>query len=410
MKKSYLFFVPLFALSVCLVSCDYYESPANTDNNSRGTIELTETEKTIIKSNREFSFRLFDAVNRIQPGNDKFVISPMSASFAFSMLLNGVVGETLENSMGEFGLQGIDIEELNAINRKLIEDMSTLDKKTDIEFANSLWLNEGSKPEVSYINVIKKYYNGSVQNRQFCNEETLNAINDWCSNATKGNITKLLKELDPYGRMLLINTLYFNAPWKKNFKSSNTDVFNTVSGELQQVAYMECNLLTACYSNGKSKAVVLPYGNDAFSFSILLPNEGGSLDECIADLANEDWISGSEHQKRVDLNIRMPKFKIEGCYNIVPALESTGIKTIFKKDADYSNLFPAEPFFVNKVIQATTFKVDEKGSEGSATTVFDGDSSVLDEKMEMVVNRPFLFFVKESSTGAILFIGKVGKI
>lgn len=411
MKKTLLYSLSLLALGTCMVSCreDDSDAPNNIDN-PRGSIELTEAEATIMKSNRSFSFKLLDAANNAMQENEQFVLSPMSASFALSMLLNGAGSETLENSLNELGLSGNTIEELNAINHKLLGEINTLDKRASIEFANSLWLNDGSTPETSYINTIKEFYNGSVQNKDFANAGTLKSINNWCSNVTKGNIKELLKELDPKSKMLLINALYFKAPWEKNFKSSNNDVFNTISGEQQQVAYMENTLYAKYYDNGKSNVVTLPYGNSAFNFSILLPNEGVSLDECIAELANEDWIAEYEYPRTVELSIKMPKFEVKGQHDFVSVLKAMGITEIFKENADYSKMFPTEQFVVNNVLQATTFKVDENGSEGSAATVVGGFSAPSGESVNMVVNRPFLFFVRESSTGAILFIGKVGKI
>ena len=411
MKKTLLYSLSLLALGTCMVSCreDDSDAPNNIDN-PRGSIELTEAEATIMKSNRSFSFKLLDAANNAMQENEQFVLSPMSASFALSMLLNGAGSETLENSLNELGLSGNTIEELNAINHKLLGEINTLDKRASIEFANSLWLNDGSTPETSYINTIKEFYNGSVQNKDFANAGTLKSINNWCSNVTKGNIKELLKELDPKSKMLLINALYFKAPWEKNFKSSNNDVFNTISGEQQQVAYMENTLYAKYYDNGKSNVVTLPYGNSAFNFSILLPNEGVSLDECIAELANEDWIAEYEYPRTVELSIKMPKFEVKGQHDFVSVLKAMGITEIFKENADYSKMFPTEQFVVNNVLQATTFKVDENGSEGSAATVVGGFSAPSGESVNMVVNRPFLFFVRESSTGAILFIGQVGKI
>lgn len=411
MKKTLLYSLSLLALGTCMVSCreDDSDAPNNIDN-PRGSIELTEAEATIMKSNRSFSFKLLDAANNAMQENEQFVLSPMSASFALSMLLNGAGSETLENSLNELGLSGNTIEELNAINHKLLGEINTLDKRASIEFANSLWLNDGSTPETSYINTIKEFYNGSVQNKDFANAGTLKSINNWCSNVTKGNIKELLKELDPKSKMLLINALYFKAPWEKNFKSSNNDVFNTISGEQQQVAYMENTLYAKYYDNGKSNVVTLPYGNSAFNFSILLPNEGVSLDECIAELASEDWIAEYEYPRTVELSIKMPKFEVKGQHDFVSVLKAMGITEIFKENADYSKMFPTEQFVVNNVLQATTFKVDENGSEGSAATVVGGFSAPSGESVNMVVNRPFLFFVRESSTGAILFIGKVGKI
>ena len=106
----------------------------------------------------------------------------------------------------------------------------------------------------------------------------------------------------------------------------------------------------------------------------------------------------------------MPKFNIESKSSLLSSIKEAGVNACFAPGADYTNLFADTPFSVAEFLQATTFTVDEEGTEAAASIVNTGFTSPGYESMDLVVDRPFLFFVQEQSTGAILFIGKVGKI
>lgn len=411
MKKTLLYSLSLLVFNACMISCnedDSNDTPV-LDNPAKH-MELTESEHDIMASNATFSFKLFKAANENFRDNEQFVISPLSASLSLSMLLNGTAGETLSGSMNELGLQGHTLDELNSINSKLMDSLNTLDKKTTIEFANSMWLNQGTTALPSYISAIQEHYMATLFNEDFSDNNTLDAINRWCSNATKGNINKLL-ESTPNSPMLLINAIYFKSQWSKPFKNEKTAPFTTISGKEQTVKYMSTTVGSGIFSNGKCKATRLPYGNGVFGFYILLPNEGISVDECINDLAENSWLDKIEYFSQAEVTVKMPKFEITSRNDLVHSLNSAGVTACFSPEADYHNLFSSTGYTVTDVLQVTTINVDEKGTVATSSTVIGGDTSPGPvPNIELEVNRPFLFIIKERSTDSILFMGKVGKI
>ena len=410
MKTPLLYSLTLLALSACFVSCSDDDSDVPVLDNPAKHMELTGSEHDIMASNATFSFKLFKAANDNFRDNDQFVISPLSASQSLSMLLNGAAGETLSGSMNELGLQGHTLDELNSINSKLMDSLNTLDKKTTIEFANSMWLNQGLTALPSYTSAIQEYYMATLFNEDFSDNNTLDAINRWCSNASKGNISKLL-ESTPTSPMLLINALYFKSHWPKPFKNEKRAPFTTVTGEEQTVEYMSTTVGSGIFSNGKCKATRLPYGNGIFGFYILLPGEGISVDECINDLAENSWLDNIENFSQAEVTVKMPKFEITSRNDLVSSLKSAGLTACFSPEADYSNLFSSTGYTVTDVLQVTTINVDEEGTVATSSTVVGGATSPEPvPSVELNVNRPFLFIIKERSTDAILFMGKVGKI
>lgn len=412
MKKLFFLFASFLALNTGITSCsnDEDNQGQGNKNNPRHSINITQDEQEIIDAHKSNAFKLLKSANENLKDNDTFVISPLSASFALSMLVNGTADETLEASMKELGLQRHTIEELNLTNTKLIDSLNLLDKRAIVEIANSMWINNGETPLDSYTSVIKDYYKGDVINKDFNEKETLNAINNWCSKATKGNIKEFISEVPSNMPILLINAIYFKAPWNKPFSKDKKGTFTTISGEKQTVEYMSTTKETAYYKNGKCVALPISYGNNAFSLYILLPNDGISVDECIEDLASHYWIDDEENTYYADATIKMPKFSIVSNNSILSSLESSGIRRCFAKDANYTNLFRTASYVATDILQATTFVVDEEGTEASSSTLVGGDLLIKFEKREFTVDRPFLFFVKEQSSGAILFAGKVGRI
>lgn len=144
---------------------------------------------------------------------------------------------------------------------------------------------------------------------------------------------------------------------------------------------------------------------------ILLPDEGVSLDQCLATINGSSWKALLESQNILPVNVKLPKFKIEGKSNLIPALESIGIRKPFSDEADFSKLSD-EKVKVSEMRQANSFLIDEKGIEAAAVTEVDfGTTELPPTNPNQVVNfhadRPFFFLLTEQSTGCVLFIGKV---
>ena len=410
MNKLFSIFIVISVSIFCSCGNDDHDIALDNKDNPRISMCLTPTEQVISNAYSEFAFKLSKAINESSNYGDSFVFSPLCTSFSLTMLANGTSNETLKNSMKEMGLPDISIEELNKMNMKLSDSLNILDKRCVVEFANSVWVSSVLSPADSYVNCIEEFYKGELYKKDFSSNGIVNDVNNWCSKATKGKIKNLLSGIPANTTLLLANAVYFKAPWQKPFKKAEDGIFTSSNGDEQRVKYMTSSLNTACYDNGKCVVASLPYGNRAFSFRILLPNKGVSIDECIEDLANDYWIDNEDFLRFADLSIKMPKFNIESKSSLLSSIKEAGVNACFAPGADYTNLFADTPFSVAEFLQATTFTVDEEGTEAAASIVNTGFTSPGYESMELVVDRPFLFFVQEQSTGAILFIGKVGKI
>ena len=410
MKKSFLL---IFGIAAILASC----TQDNGGKNERGIIELSPVEKNISKQSNDFAFKLLDAANKTIDKETQIVVSPLSASLALSMAMNGAKGETLEEMMDVLGFSGTTIDEVNAFNKKLMSGMTQLDKTTKLNFANSLWLNNVTVQE-AYKQTVEENYKTEIFTRDFAEAGTLDAINGWCSKATNKKIGKMYDKMPKDLIFMLLDAIYFKAEWATPFTKITDGKFTTENGDKQDVKFMSGKHDAKYYDSDKFKAYGLQYGNEAFSYYIVMPEEGVNVDECANILANGAWkeattIGNTIYKGYVDLDLTMPMYETNFKADIIPTLKAMGIKKAFSNTlAEFPNIIEERDIFISHAMQATTFKVDELGAEASAVTSLGGYDMAVQpfEKIKLVVDRPFIFFVQEQSTGAILFIGKVGKI
>ena len=155
----------------------------------------------------------------------------------------------------------------------------------------------------------------------------------------------------------------------------------------------------------------LPYGNEAFSMVVLLPAEGKSLDECLPQLNDERWGEWNSSLSSSALNLKLPRFEMEYDKELIDDMMAMGMQEAFTPSADFSGMAD-EDLLISLLQQFTYVKVNEEGTEAAAVTVggmdvaAPGPSTVI----PFYVDRPFIFLIKEKSTGVILFMGKVTKL
>ncbi len=353
-------------------------------------------------------------------GKDNIVLSPLSASFALSMLANGAAGETRREIADVLGFDGTGMAEVNEYNRMLLTRLPDMDNTGIMAFANSLWLNSGYGAggfDVydEFENELVSNYDAVVYAYDFADGPGI--INKWGSDMTNGLIPELLKELDADAQMALANALYFKGSWKNDFQEKLTKVefFTGADGSSRQVDMMNSRRGASYWAGEKYRLAELAYGNGAFSFQIVLPEDGVTIEELLESISGVEWLEAQANLEGRAIELKLPKFNIEMNESLNGILASMGMKSMFY-NADFSNLSNFASV-VSNVRQATYFSLDEKGSEAAAVTVIGmvesagpGGEHKEPEYIPFHVTRPFLFVLKETSTNSILFIGKVTKL
>jgi serpin B len=258
----------------------------------------------------------------------------------------------------------------------------------------------------------------------FTQPATIKTINDWTSDKTHGKIPEILKGIDPFTHLILSNALYFKGYWTDPFiKELTTDaVFHTSTGSEQHVPTMR-KMLTGVYSKlDNCAAVELSFGNGAFSLVVVLPDEGTSLSAVMEQMDSDWWtqvtdfetfsIEGYSQGIYYEVNLEIPRFKIEYERTLNNDLMAMGMKQPFDMETADFSLIAQTPLWVSDVLQKTFAQMDEDGMEAAAITIIPmaGSSGKKFTTIDFKVNRPFLYFLKEKSTGLIFFAGIMNKI
>jgi serpin B len=222
----------------------------------------------------------------------------------------------------------------------------------------------------------------------------------------------VLDEIAEDARMFLINALYFKGTWKSPFevKATRKEAFARADGSSGSVDMMG-QTHSFDYAKGDDYAMVdLPYGNGAFSMVVVLPDKGVALDEMIASMTADAWAEALGTMGRAEVDLRLPRFRMEYNKDLVSDMMALGMRDAFSShQADFSKM-AKESLCLNMLKQLTYVSVDEAGTEAAAVTVGGMATTSVPESVSFHVNRPFAFFIKEVSTGAILFIGRVNSL
>jgi serpin B len=361
----------------------------------------------------EFAFGFFKTVVDNEEKENVFV-SPLSASIALSMAANGAAESTLEEMKTTLGFENYSLDEMNVYYEKLVDGLPAVDNTTTLGIANSIWIKEGFNVKQPFVDVNKDRYDAEVKYLDFNSRQAVDVINQWCSDQTNRRITNILDYIDPDARLFLINALYFKGVWAGKFDRRNTvpDDFTAASGQKKKVDMMRRECGTPYASDEGLRILELPYGNEAFSMIILLPDEDQSIDNIVDRLTSENWKRWLERLNNHTVDVKLPKFKMEYSRELINDLKELGMNIPFGIDADFSKMSDAG-LFIGLVKQDAFVEVNEEGTEAAAVTVVGMFATSLPDggKPQVIpfhVNRPFICIIKEKSTGAILFMGKVG--
>lgn len=386
--------------------------------NERTDITLTRAEQQTLSSQNTFAFNLFQTKSALDAETNT-LISPISASTCLGMLSNGVTGPALDELLGVLLPEGGSLDDLNALIMTLAPALAEADNSTTLNLANSIWADNHISLKSDFLNRNATYFNASSASIDMFSAAAADMINGWVNETTNGLISRIYNGA-PMTDLTLINTMYYKGSWVTPFDAKNTvkTTFRNADGSVSETEMMNVTISQAFFEENNSyKAVGMPYGNHAYSFYAILPDEGTSLDSFIKTFDSEKW---KEIKKALyptyDVKVSLPKFSVNYSWDDMKAtLSAMGVKRLFSDNGSLSGIcdktLDASSMSVK---QTSVFSVDEKGAEGASETHIDiftssGTPSVPRENI-IELNRPFLYLIEEQSTGAIIFIGKFGKI
>jgi serine protease inhibitor len=370
---------------------------------------LSEGEQQAIAASNRFAFDLFRSVNARFADTNLF-ISPLSASVALGMTLNGADGETFEGMRQALRIDETDRSRINAAYRDLIALLLELDPSVDMRIANAIWYRNTFPFHQTFFDTVSHYFGARVAGLDFGDPATVTRINAWVDTATASKITKVIDDISDEIVMLLMNAIYFKGSWRSQFDPAQTqnapfatERGTSYSARMMHLGEQEVALATL---NG-ARAVDLPYGRAAFTMTAVLPPAGTDVDTFISTFDQSQWeaIVGALHQTKAA--VYLPKFRMEWKDNLNADLIAMGMENAFCQGcADFTLLSPVgRDLFISFVTQNTFVNVNEEGTEAAAVTTV--GVRVTSAPPSIRFDRPFVFVIRERLSGTILFMGKV---
>jgi serpin B len=370
---------------------------------------LTVSERSVIEGSNDFGLALFGRVvaDDVRPN---IVLSPLSASMALGMTLNGADGTTFDAMRSTLGFGGLTQEEINASYRDLIDLLRGLDPAVQFAIANAIWANEQYAFHQSFFDAVSAAFDASAESRDFGDPATLADINAWVDESTEGLIDSILDSLDPDLVMLLVNAIHFDGAWTTQFDPDDTRMqsFTRADDSTVDVEMMTLTDAEVPLGGGPDYAAVeLPYGGEAFSMVVVVPQGATPAREFAAALDADAWESIVEGLAPRELGLLgLPKLTLEYDAFLNDALRAMGMDVAFAPGADFTRMSPmGDRMCISFVRQKTFVEVDERGTRAAAVTAV--GVGLTSEPPSLVVDRPFIFALRERLSGTILFVGLV---
>ncbi len=375
-------------------------------------INLDEKSAQLVESDNTFGLNLFKEVREMS-NKENIMISPLSVSIALAMTYNGAAGDTKTEIEKVLQLNGLTPEQINNSYEALIKALKSLDKDVVFEIANAIYYKTGFDVKQPFLDINSNYYDAEVNSLNFNLPSALVAINGWVNEKTHQKIKKILEELSPDARMVLLNAIYFNGIWAVKFDETGTKLhpFYKNDGTNNEVATMHKEGKFEYTLNELFDAVKLPYGSGQYNMIVMRPAKGKTSHDIINQLTAETWQQFTEEFVPVEhVSVSMPRFKFSFDIGLNEVLEKMGmVKAFNAQKADFSNISD-DDLFISKVIHKSFIDVNETGTEAAAVTAVVVTSTSIGEEKKKIyfnVNKPFVFAITEKDTGAILFIGEV---
>ena len=379
------------------------------------SVDLTQEQKEYVKRSNEFALNLYKAVIQSENGNKSTIVSPFSAVYMLGMLNDGSAGKTTEEISSVLGFGKDGKQTINEFCNAMIEQTPEVDPSVLLQTANCVVVNDKQHVELQdqFVNDISKYYKGEVMTLNFASANSLTTINNWSNEHTDGMIPTLINQLSEDAAMLLLNAISFKATWTEKFDKKDTQIetFTKEDGTTESVKMMHRHAIARVGEGSDFYTLLLPYGSgDKWSMTIFLPKEGKTVSDVVNSLDMSKWSTYAyEYPSTRNVDIKLPRFENTYKADIKNALQKMGVLSMFDADkADLSLICKNKRLCVSKMEQTTAIEVSEEGTKTSAVTVAElGDTDYMDsgDKVFFYANQPFVYIIREASSGAVFFIG-----
>ena len=369
----------------------------------------------LVSGNTEFAANMYQQL-RGNAGN--FFYSPHSISSALGMTWAGAKGQTEADMATALSFKLAQDKYHPAMNQLDLELMSRGQGAQGadgggfrLNIANALWGQVGYHFESLFLDTLALNYDAGMHIVDFEKQapQAIDLINGWVEKKTEDRIQDILSpgSVDSSTRLVLTNAVYFNAAWETPFEAANTapGAFTTQEGSSVTVPMMHGSFNVPYVQTAEYAAVELPYDGRELSMVLVLPTDLNAFETSLTG-AQIEKIAGSLSSGYM-VDTKMPTFEFDSKFGLVEPLQALGMGIAFTDAADFSAINGTGGLVITDVIHQSFVKVNEAGTEAAAATAVIVGETSLPQPAAIALDKPFVFFIRDLQTKAVLFVGRV---
>ncbi len=340
-----------------------------------------------------------------QDNKDNYSVSPLSASLALAMLANSG-----DDALTAGALKVLNTTDLQSLNGSCNKIMRYLVGRDNLELANSIWYSSIRCNVLdSYVRNMNSTFYAEINGVDFTDSSVPGKMNAWIRNKTHGYIDNMIESTDERNIIYLINALYFKAKWKDSFKKDRTvkkTFYGTESDS--EIDMMRSNGMYEYVKQDRLSAVIKNFEGDA-AMAFVLPADGTDIKTLSANLSFDEWKAGIDNARTRNVDLSLPKFNIDTDAGLSELLGAMGLPSAFKNLDKMGAVNIVNGIASLETRQKTMTTVDEEGVTAAAVTVIGGLEEALpaEDKVEYTLDRPFLYFIYNRTSGTILMAGRI---
>lgn len=373
--------------------------------------------KSAVESNTTFALDVYRTMKE-KPGN--LFVSPYSISTALGMVLAGAKGRTEQEIAAALHLN-LTQSNFHHTAGVLRQRLSELQRRGRIRLtiANSIWCQEGDPFTDSFLDIMRGSYQATAERVDFKNdmESTQRKINQWVQRNAGDHFKDSIKpgQFGSDTSLVLCNAIYFKGRWASLFKRGETKPapFYITKEKSVSVPMMhqkaEFKMAFASEDDFSLQILEMPYYGEDLSMVVMLPTAVDGLAELERRLDGDrmrTWLAKLDGAAIRETHVWFPRFRTSNRLDLIPLLRALGITAAFDRTAaDFSGIDGINNLYLSTALHQAFVEVDEEGTKAAAVTLFEAKSKSMSDRFN--ANHPFVFLIRENSTGLILFLGRV---
>ena len=378
--------------------------------------KITEDLRSILASTTQFACDLYAELATMEVEGNLF-FSPYSIAAALAMTYGGARGST--------AAEMADVLHFDPSEQSIHADFAALDAQLDqmqeesavqLYIANSLWPQRDYPFLLSYLNLLKRYYHVSVTPVDYvaATEEARQHINQWVAEETQEKIQQLIREgdIDALTVLVLVNAIYFKGKWASQFDPARTSEadFTCLDGRKHPVQMMHQIGEFGYAVLDDLQMLLMPYVGERMSMVFFLPRTPQALKMWEAQLSPENLTTWLARLAPTEMEVQMPRFEVTwGTFELNQVLINLGMPRAFSGRADFSGMDGTTSLSIGAVLHKAFVEVNEEGTEATAATAVVMGKGLIG-RPTFRADHPFVFLIRDNTTGDILFLGRVAEL